>query len=397
MKETLKINKIKLLLLIILPAIIMSLITGTVVYSRLNKTGKVTSTNNRHVNEFINVYNKLLDEYYEKLDETKVIDAAINGMLSYTGDDYTIYMDENATEDLNDKLNGSYEGIGIRIAVNENNEIYVYEIFDDSPASKAGLQIGDILKSINDESLEGKTPTEASTIIKNSKEGKVKITALRNGENVTFDLVRKNLIVPVIKSSIKEVNSKKIGYIYIETFSSTVDTQVLTTLTSMEKEGIDSLILDVRYNTGGYLTACTKIIEMFLKKDSLMYSIKSKKDSEEYRDTTDEHRNYKVAVLINNSSASASEILASSLKYSYGATIIGEKSYGKGKVQTTGKLSDGTMIKYTSALWYMPNGECLDKKGLTPDIEVSLSDEYKNNPTEETDNQLNEALRVLSE
>ena len=112
MKETLKINKIKLLLLIILPAIIMSLITGTVVYSRLNKTGKVTSTNNRHVNEFINVYNKLLDEYYEKLDETKVIDAAINGMLSYTGDDYTIYMDENATEDLNDKLNGSYEGIG---------------------------------------------------------------------------------------------------------------------------------------------------------------------------------------------------------------------------------------------------------------------------------------------
>ena len=170
MKETLKINKIKLLLLIILPAIIMSLITGTVVYSRLNKTGKVTSTNNRHVNEFINVYNKLLDEYYEKLDETKVIDAAINGMLSYTGDDYTIYMDENATEDLNDKLNGSYEGIGIRISVNENNEIYVYEIFDDSPASKAGLQIGDILKSINDESLEGKTPAEASTIIKNSKE-----------------------------------------------------------------------------------------------------------------------------------------------------------------------------------------------------------------------------------
>ena len=105
MKETLKINKIKLLSLIILPAIIMSLITGTVVYSRLNKTGKVTSTNNKHVNEFINVYNKLLDEYYEKLDETKVIDAAINGMLSYTGDDYTIYMDENATEDLTDATN----------------------------------------------------------------------------------------------------------------------------------------------------------------------------------------------------------------------------------------------------------------------------------------------------
>ena len=164
----------------------------------------------------------------------------------------------------------------------------------------------------------------------------------------------------------------------------------------MESEGIDSLIIDVRYNTGGYLTSCTNIIELFLEKGKLMYTIKSKKDSIDYKDTTDTKREYPIVVLINGSSASASEILASSLKYSYGATIVGTKSYGKGKVQTTGTLEDGTMIKYTSARWFMPNGECLDEKGLEPDIKVELSEEYKNNPIEENDNQLNEALKILS-
>ena len=126
------------------------------------------------------------------------------------------------------------------------------------------------------------------------------------------------------------------------------------------------------------------------------YSIKSKKDSTDYKDETDTKRNYPIVVLINGNSASASEILASSLKHSYGATIIGTKSFGKGKVQTTGTLEDGTMIKYTSARWFMPNGECIDEKGIVPDIEIELSEEFKNNPVEENDNQLNEAIKVLT-
>lgn len=366
-------------------------------YSRLNNTGKITTTNNKYVNEFINVYNKLLDEYYEDLDENKLVDAAINGMLTYAGDDYTIYMNEDATDNLNDKLDGTYEGVGVVITANDNNEIYVTEVFDESPAKKAGIQVNDIIVSINGESVENKNTNEVSLSIKNSKEKTVTITVKRNDEIIDFKVDRKQLIVPAITSSIKEVNGKKIGYMHLETFSNTIDTQVLTTLNSMETDGIDSLIIDLRYNTGGYLTACTKIVEMFLEKDKLMYTIRGKNEKDEYKDTTEEKRDYEIVVLINGSSASASEILAGALKYSYGATLVGEKTFGKGKVQTTGKLDDGTMIKYTSALWYMPNGKCIDEKGIKPDKEVKLSEEYMNNPTEENDNQLNEAIKILSE
>jgi len=396
MKKKIKLNIIELIVLISIPTLILSIVSGSLVYSRLNNTGKITTTNNKHINEFINTYNKLLEEYYEDLDENKLVEAAINGMLSYTGDDYTIYMNEDATESLNEKLEGTYEGIGVRISIDSEGNIYIYEVFDNSPASNAGLLANDIILSINDESVIGKTTEDASNIIKKSKDAKIKMKIKRNEEELTFELERKQLIVPAINSSIKEVNGKKIGYIYVETFSSTVDTQILTTLTGMEKEGINSLIIDLRNNTGGYLTSCTKIVEMFLEKDKLMYTIKSKKESVDYKDTTDEKRTYPIVVLINEYSASASEILASSLKYSYGATIVGKKSYGKGKVQTTGTLDDGTMIKYTSARWYTPNGDCIDEKGLNPDVEIELSDEYKNNPIEENDNQLNEAIKILS-
>jgi len=395
-KKNISISFFELSILLLITSVIMSFTTGTLIYTKINKTGKVTTTNNDHVNEFIGVYNKLLDEYFEDLDENKLIDAAIDGMLTYTGDDYTIYLNEDATNNLNDKLDGTYEGIGITISLNNDNQIYVVDIFENSPASSVGLVVGDIIKTINGESVENKNTEEASNIIKNSKDKKVNIVVIRNGEEFSFDMEIKTLIVPAISSSIKEVNGKRIGYIYLDTFSGTLDTQIETTLVSMEKEGIESLILDVRDNTGGYLSSCTKTIELFLEKDKLMYSIRSKKDSNDYKDSSETKRTYPIVVLINGNSASASEILASALKYSYGATIIGTKSFGKGKVQTTGTLEDGTMIKYTSARWYMPNGKCIDGKGINPDIEVELSEDYRNNPTEENDNQLNEAIKVLT-
>lgn len=395
--KKIKVNFLQLTILIFIPSLILSLVSGSLVYMRLSNHGRVTTTNNKHVNEFINTYNKLLDEYYEDLDETKLVDAAINGMLEYTGDDYTIYMNEDATDSLNEKLEGTYEGIGVRISLNDKYQIYIYEVFNDSPAKEAGIEVGDILISINGESVIGKSTEEASEIIKKSKESKINIVVERNDKELGFEVERKSLIVPAITSSIKEVNGKKIGYINLETFSNTVDTQVEATLISMEKDGIDSLIIDVRGNTGGYLTSCTNIIELFLEKDKLMYTIKGKKTSDDYKDSTETKRDYPIVVLINGGSASASEILASSLKYSYGATIVGTKSFGKGKVQTTGTLEDGTMIKYTSARWFMPNGECIDEKGLEPDVKVELNETFIENPTEENDNQLNEAIKILSE
>ena len=259
--KNIKISFFDLVILISVPTIIMSILTGSLVYKNLGNTGKVTTTNNKYVNEFIGTYNKLLDEYFEDLDESKLIDAAIDGMLSYTGDDYTIYMDENATDALNEKLEGTYEGVGISISLNDDRKIYIVEVFENSPAAVAGLMKNDIIISINGEGVEGKSTEEASKIIKNSESNKVSIIVDRNGSELSFDMEIKTLIVPALSSSIKDVNGKKIGYIYLETFSSTLNTQVENTLISIENEGIDSLIIDVRYNTGGYLTSCTKRIE----------------------------------------------------------------------------------------------------------------------------------------
>lgn len=397
MKKKIKLSLIELIIIITIPTLVLSLLTGTVVYSRLNKAGKVTSTNNEYVNQFINVYNELLDEYYEDLDENELVDAAINGMLSYAGDDYTIYMNEDATEALNSQLEGTYEGVGIRITLDDKSNIIIYEVFENSPANYAGLKKNDIIISINDISLANKSTQEASEIIKSSKESNVRIKVLRNNEEMEFNVERKTLVVPVITSSIKEVNGKKIGYMHLETFNSTIDTQVMTTLASLEKDGIESLIIDVRGNTGGYLTQCTKIIELFLKKGSLMYTIKSKEEENKYFDETDEQRDYPIVVLINGGSASASEILATALRDNNNANIVGTTSYGKGKVQTTGTLTDGTMIKYTSALWYTPKGECIDEIGIKPDVEVELSEKYIENQTEENDDQLNKAIKILTQ
>ena len=396
MKKKIKISFIEMIIIVAIPSMILSILTGAVIYSKLNKTGKVTSTNNQYVNQFINVYNELLTEYYEDLDENELVDAAINGMLSYAGDDYTIYMNEDATEALNSQLEGTYEGIGIKITLDEKFNIVIVEVFQDSPAEKAGLKINDIITSVNGISVIEQPTEYVTNIIKASKESKIKLEILREETKLDFEIERKTLIVPALTSSIKEVNNKKIGYIHLSTFNSTIDTQIETTLLSMEKDGIDSLILDVRGNTGGYLTNCTKIIEMFLKKGTLMYTIKSKNSEDHYYDETDTYRKYPIIVLINGGSASASEILATTLRDSYGATIIGTKSYGKGKVQTTGTLNDGTMIKYTSAKWYTPKGNCIDEVGIIPDIKVELSEKYVKNPIDENDDQLNKAIELLT-
>lgn len=184
--KKIRLNFIQLFLLIFIPVIIMSFIIGSLVYMKLNNTGIVTTTNNSHINEFIRTYNKLLDEYYEDLNEAELIDAAISGMLKYTGDDYTIYLNEDETEYLNERLEGTYEGIGIIVTLNDNNEIYVDEIFDNSPAMLAGIKVNDVLVSINGVSVKAKTLKEATDIIKKNKETKFNIVVKRNGVEKSF-------------------------------------------------------------------------------------------------------------------------------------------------------------------------------------------------------------------
>jgi carboxyl-terminal processing protease len=222
------------------------------------------------------------------------------------------------------------------------------------------------------------------------------MSVLRDTQTLSFDLERQTLYVPAITSKTYEQNNKKVGYIFISKFSDTVYEQFKKELTKLEDTKIDSLVIDVRNDTGGYLTGATKIAELFLKKGKVIYSLQSKTKKETTKDETEDSRDYKVYVLINHGSASASEILAAALKYSYGSTLMGITTYGKGKVQQTSSLSDGSMFKYTSAKWLTPNGDCIDGVGLKPDIEVVQNDAYTDNPTEENDTQLQTALTEIT-
>lgn len=384
----------EVIVITLVSSLIMSFSTGYLVYT--SRKTVITNSNSKELNELVSSYNNIVNNYYDEIDQSALVDAAINGMLKYLGDPYTTYLNENNTNLLNDSLNGSYQGIGVTITTNENNEIIIEKVFEDSPAERVGLKVGDIIINIDDKDLTDKDHYEAVDYIKQNTTGNIKITIKRETEVKEFVVTKTSLYVPATYREIFNKNDKKIGYIYIDKFSDTIYEQFYRDLNLIEEANIDSLIIDLRNNTGGYLNEATSIAEIFLKEGKLIYSLENKLNKENTVDETNESRNYKIIVLINKGTASASEVLAAALKYSYGATLIGIQSYGKGKVQRTTTLGDGTMYKYTSARWLTPKGDCIDEIGLTPDIEIDLGEEYANDPSFENDNQVQAAIYELT-
>ena len=358
--------------------------------------GKSYFTVSKDLNKFIEAYYKIIDNYYGDLDKEDLVNSAIEGMVGSVGDVYTNYSDSDTTTSFLETVEGTYEGIGCTIAQKQTGEIVIIDMFDDGPSAKAGLMIDDIILKVDDIDAEGKTTTELSDYIKNSKNKNVTITVLRGNEEKEINVVRDKVEVPTVTSQVLEKNNKKIGYLNISIFSSVTDRQFNTELQKLQKENIEGLIIDVRGNGGGYLSSVTNILNRILEKDKVIYQLKSKDKVEKKKDTTKECLNIPIAVLTNTGSASASEILASAIKESYGGYVVGTNTYGKGTVQQTMQLTDGSMIKYTVQNWLTPNGNWVNEVGLEPTDFVELSDEYYNNPTVDNDNQLQTALTLLS-
>lgn len=383
------------IVIVVFTSIIMCFLGSALVYKHLGGVNFSLLGSDSNLQEFISAYNNLLDNYYDSLNSSDLIDGAIEGMYSKVDDPYTTYLDENSTSNLNDSLSGEYEGIGIKFGLNENEQPQVYEVYENTPASKAGVLVGDIFVSVNGTSVTNLTTTEIKDLIKKDSKN-VTITVNREGTEHTFTMNIDTLYVPAISSyQIFQKNNKNVGYIRLKVFNDTADLQVSNTLSELENNGIDSLIIDLRDNSGGYLQVAKNIAEMFIEKSKIIYSLETKNGTTSYKDDTSEKRSYKVVVVMNKASASASEILAGALKYSYGATLLGVQSYGKGKVQEKANLTDGTTVKYTTAKWLTPNGDCIDEIGLTPDILVELDPNY-NADDITTDNQVMSALSNLT-
>lgn len=362
-------------------------IGGIIMYGKKSYGGNVSAS----LDDFISTYNDILNNYYQPVDGDELLAAGIDGMISYLGDPYSSYIDQENTENFNIILDGKYTGIGAEIQLKDDPEaLVIINVYEGSPAEKAGLLKDDTIIKVDGEEIKGLTAAQVSSKVKGKQGTKVKITVLRNNEEKEFEITRDYVDLKSVATEIIEKNNKKIGYIYISVFAENTDTQFKEAVEELEKKGIDRLIIDLRQNSGGHLKTVTNMISMFIKKGEVIYQLKTKGEVEEFKDTTEEHREYPIVVIIDSGSASASEVFTAALKEKYGAKIVGETSFGKGKVQRAYNLSNGAMIKYTYQEWLTPNGNYIDGEGIKPDVEVEYT--YK-----EGDKYDSQVLRAIQE
>lgn len=392
--------KVYELILFAVLIMIVSVFLTVVVMQEVGISEKSSNSNitklDSSLEEFEEVYDLINDSYYKDVDKKSIIEGAINGMLEALNDPHTSYFNKAETDNFNEAMNGSYEGIGAEISLDQDGNVIVFSVFKNSPAAEVGLKFNDKILEVNDKSTKGMNTTEVVSLIKDKEKKNAKIKINRDGEEMTFDVEKRVVIIESVESKIYNVNNKKIGYVIINTFANNTYDQFRTNIENLEKENISGLVIDVRGNSGGYLHSVTNMLDMFLPKGTISYQIADKKTTYKYTATTSESRNYPIAVLVNKSSASASEILAVGLKESYDADVVGTYTYGKGTVQTTKDLSSGGMIKYTIQKWLSPKGNWINDVGVKPTYEVELSKDYENNPTDENDNQLQKALNVVA-
>lgn len=382
-------------IIIMIIAIMFGFLLGNIVNFVVFSDG---SSSNKELDELVTTYNNIIDNYYEDVDKEELIDAGIQGMINYLDDPYATYFSGEASNEFNEELAGNYEGIGIEVMLN-NATVSVSRVFDNSPASKAGIKEGDIVTKVNDTDIKGKNLTEVVSMISGENSGvKSKLTVTRNGEELSFELAKGTIEVPVVSSEIYESNGKKIGYIKIDLFSSKVSKQFNSALKKLEKSNIEGLVIDVRDNPGGYLSEVKNILCLFLNKRQVLYQLQTKSETEKIYGTKKTiDRNYSVSVIINDESASASEILASAFKESYSSHIVGINSYGKGTVQSASDLNSGDTIKYTVQKWLTPDGNWINDNGVVPTDRVESVLQEGETLTYENDTMLQTAISLVSE
>ena len=356
-----------------------------------NSKSRISSGKDGKFDILYETYDVLNENYYKELKEEDLVNGAIKGMIDSIGDKHTMFFDKEEKESFEEELAGEYYGIGAEIKQINEEDTVIVRVFDDSPAEKFGLKVGDIFVSIDGESTKGLKVDEIAKNLKSKSKEKATIVVNRDNEDVTFEIEKDNVTLLSVASE----KFDNIGYIAVSLFGENTYDQFMNKLNKLESEGIDSLIIDLRGNSGGYLSSVAKMISEFVDSNTVIFQIKSKNNVEEFYSVNDNKKDYKIVVLMDEESASASEIMASAMKEQYGATLVGKKTYGKGTVQEMKELSNKTLIKYTIQEWLTSKGNSINDVGIEPDIEVDLGEEYFNNPSIENDNQLQKAIELL--
>lgn len=384
-----------IVILIISVSVSMSL--GMIIIGHKNKTVNKHPVKDEYLQTFIENYNYIVDNYYEEVDKEKLINDAIAGMMNTLDDPYSAYIADDEANNFNINLQGSYQGLGVSIVKDpETNYIMIYYVFKDSPADKAELKSGDLIKAIDGElTNEVETSEFSNKILKNDKKN-YKLTIVRDEEEFDVDISKENVVIDSVKSEIIEKEDKKIGYIYMSIFANNTAEQFKQKLTELESNNIDALIIDVRSNTGGHLTAVEDILASLLTREQITYKLEENGKISKYYGSLKNNKKYEIVLLGDSYSASASEVLIYSLKDNLNSKLIGTKTYGKGTVQELITLPNGLQYKITTKKWLSPNGNWVnDTEGINPDIEVEMSKEYFETYDNEDDNQLQEAINYI--
>ena len=388
-------------MLVLIVIIVTSLVTAFTTYQYLSNNGisysKVNTTSLEGLEYTLSQFRSELEKkYIGEINDEELIEGAVKGYVDALGDPYTTYYTKKEMKTIMEETNGNFVGIGVYMTKDlEKNAILIIKPIENSPAEKAGILPGDLITKVDDVEYTGDKLEEASNKIRGEEGTKVKLEIYRNGETKTFELTRTKVVVSHVTT---KVLNNDIGYIAISDFEGECASEFETKYKQLEKQGIKKLIIDIRNNGGGIVDEALKIANMLVDKDSTLLITKDKSDKEEITKATEKPIiNMPTVVLVNGYSASASEILAGALKDNGKATLVGTKTYGKGIIQELHQLSDGSGLKITVSEYYTPNHNAIHKIGITPDVEIDLSEDVKQQTTiqEKDDNQLQKAIEIL--
>lgn len=396
-------NIYRVIMLVVLTAVITFMVTTIAMYSKFQNSGSLSSNGSSSNSEntlvktlqsFKAMINKL---YIGDVDEDAMIEGALKGYVEGLGDPYTEYYTKEEMADLREELNSEYVGIGVYIGNNAvDNTIVIAGTIKSSPAEEAGLKAGDVVEKIDDVSYTGKQLSEATKVLKAEEGTTVKLTILRDEKEIEINITRRKITVEHVSSKMMDNN---VAYIKIDSFDNNVADSFKSQLTDLMKGNVNGIIIDLRSNGGGIVTEATDIADLFLEKDETILITKSKKDNEEKIIKSKQEpivKNTPVVILVNEATASASEILAGALKDKYNATIVGKTTYGKGVIQSLYNLTDGSGLKITTDEYFTPNHNKIQKTGITPDVEVDLTKDADGNyETGDKDAQLLKAIEVI--
>lgn len=397
----------KIIMLMILTAFVTSILTAIYI---VKLDGNTQTTNNSGVSSILNVLtsdsnltkslkgietivkSKYLNE--SDIDETSAIDGAIEGYINSLGDEYAEYIPADKMKEYTEGIMGNFVGIGIYMVKNtEKDLVKVLSPIRESPAEKAGIKAGDLITKVNGVSYTADQMSEMANTIKGEEGSKVTIEVLRGEQILTFEVTREKVNTNPVYS---EKLENDIGYLEITSFDEGVAEDFKAKYLSLKEQGIKGLVIDLRDNGGGLVAEALKIVDYIVPKDQTALITVDKDGKEEISKTKEDAIiTEPIVLLVNSSSASASEIMAGALKDLKCATIVGTKTYGKGVIQQLLTLSNGAGLKITVEEYYTPNKTKINKVGITPDYEILLETSITREPTDANDTQLNKAKEIL--